>query len=150
MPIMSDHQHFTVDPPDDITAITVTLPDGSQQTIDVADLAQMKRSAVSYSFVTDHGVHGPYRLGGVALSDLLTAVLPADMEFGRVSVISADDFATTFDKDDLRPNDTPMLLCDSSDDQQLTRQRGLIRLVVPADHDDALRQIKWVRTIAIT
>jgi hypothetical protein len=33
--------------------------------------------------------------------------------------------------------------------QPLTRAQGLIRLIVPAETDDALRQVKWVTQIVI-
>ncbi|MEZ4676314.1 MAG: hypothetical protein R2932_18990 [Caldilineaceae bacterium] len=35
------------------------------------------------------------------------------------------------------------------DRQPLTREQGLIRLVVPTERDDALKQVKWVAEIVV-
>jgi hypothetical protein len=35
------------------------------------------------------------------------------------------------------------------DGQKLTRRQGLVRLIVPREKDDALRQVKWVGRIVI-
>jgi len=41
------------------------------------------------------------------------------------------------------------LLCFKSNDDALTRQQGLVRLVVPFETDNALRQVKWVQRINV-
>jgi hypothetical protein len=33
--------------------------------------------------------------------------------------------------------------------QPLTREQGLVRMIVPSERDDALRQVKWVGKIVI-
>jgi hypothetical protein len=35
------------------------------------------------------------------------------------------------------------------DGAALTREQGLVRLIVPSERDDALRQVKWLATITI-
>jgi hypothetical protein len=43
----------------------------------------------------------------------------------------------------------PALLAYLLDGKPLTRAQGLVRLVVPSETDDALRQVKWLATITI-
>ena len=35
------------------------------------------------------------------------------------------------------------------DGQLLSRAQGLVRLIVPSERDDALRQVKWVREVRV-
>jgi hypothetical protein len=44
----------------------------------------------------------------------------------------------------------PIILVYESDGVRLTRQQGLVRLIVPSERDNALRQIKWVAYIAVS
>ena len=43
----------------------------------------------------------------------------------------------------------PILLAHSIDGRPLTRAEGLVRLIVPAETDEALRQVKWVAEIRL-
>ena len=43
----------------------------------------------------------------------------------------------------------PILLAYAINKQQMTRQQGLVRLIVPSAKDDALRQVKWVGRINV-
>jgi hypothetical protein len=45
--------------------------------------------------------------------------------------------------------DRPILLAYMLDGAPLTREQGLVRLIVPSETDDALRQVKWLATIRI-
>ena len=47
------------------------------------------------------------------------------------------------------PSAPPILLATHIDGQPLTREAGLVRLIVPAERDDALRQVKWIAEIRI-
>ena len=42
-----------------------------------------------------------------------------------------------------------MLLAYTLDGAPLTREQGLVRLIVPSEIDDALRQVKWLAMITI-
>ena len=98
-----------------------------------------------YSYTTDHGDHGPYLLEGVTLKDLLAKV-PA---WSQVEVISADGFGNRVFRSELNAGDNPVMLYYRSDGELLTRQNGLLRLVVPSETDNALRQVKWVRELKV-
>jgi DMSO/TMAO reductase YedYZ molybdopterin-dependent catalytic subunit len=43
----------------------------------------------------------------------------------------------------------PVLLAYMLDGAPLARGQGLVRLIVPSETDDALRQVKWLATITI-
>jgi DMSO/TMAO reductase YedYZ molybdopterin-dependent catalytic subunit len=90
-------------------------------------------------------------MGGVALIDLVESVISAETEWSQVEVISGDGFGNRIYAHELR---TPtargsILLCLTSNGRPLSRAHGLVRLIVPSEIDNALRQIKWVRHIHI-
>ncbi len=99
---------------------------------------------------TGHGASGPFTFGGARLSDLLAQVLPAEADWLFMDLAGADGFGTR-----LRPTDLaevgarPILLAYLLNGIPLTRQQGLVRLIAPAETDDALRQIKWLQTIRV-
>lgn len=99
-----------------------------------------------YIVSTGHGTSGPFRFGGARLSDLLTAHLPDPQEVHAVDVVSADGFGTRLPFDGLRVA-RPPLLAWTRDGEPLTRAGGLVRLIVPTESDDALRQVKWIARI---
>ncbi|MCB0075748.1 MAG: molybdopterin-dependent oxidoreductase [Caldilineaceae bacterium] len=47
------------------------------------------------------------------------------------------------------PPTRPSLLAITLDGQPLTREQGLVRLIVPTETDDALKQVKWVAEIVV-
>lgn len=146
------HSHANnATPPDDVTTFELNLL--NQETIQIAiDELQTKYPVSvieSYTYQTDHGKHGPYKLEGVSLVDLLEHYLIHDLVWTQVEVLSADGFGNRIYKDELLASQEPILLCFKSNDEALTRGHGLVRLVVPFETDNALRQVKWVRTINI-
>lgn len=67
-----------------------------------------------------------------------------------VDLVSADGFGTRLTPADLAAaTDRPVLLAYILDGAPLTREQGLVRLIVPTETDDALRQVKWLATITI-
>jgi DMSO/TMAO reductase YedYZ molybdopterin-dependent catalytic subunit len=98
----------------------------------------------AYTYVTNHGVHGPYRLEGVSLLDLIPEMFAA---WSSVEVISADGFANTLSKAELLAAKEPAMLYYLSDGKSLEPKHGPIRLVVPSETNNAIRQIKWVKRI---
>ena len=68
-----------------------------------------------------------------------------------VEVISADGFGNRVHSPELFDPDPagPILLCLDLDGQPMTREQGLVRMIVPNEKDDALRQVKWVGTIKV-
>ena len=67
----------------------------------------------------------------------------------EIEVISADGFGNRIFVSELDDTENPILLCTHSNGEPLSRQHGLVRLVVPSETDNALRQIKWVETIRL-
>ena len=103
----------------------------------------------SYTYQTDHGRHGPYRLEGVRLIDLIGKYVSQGSEWNQVEVLSADGFGNRIYKTEILEASEAILLCFRSNGGALERQYGLVRLVVPFETDNALRQVKWVRTINV-
>jgi hypothetical protein len=67
-------------------------------------------------------------------------------------VVSADGFGTRVTAEEWRgrprrARPRPILLAYAIDGRPLTRAEGLVRLIVPSETDEALRQIKWVGEI---
>jgi DMSO/TMAO reductase YedYZ molybdopterin-dependent catalytic subunit len=101
---------------------------------------------------TGHGRSGPFTFGGVALGDLLAALLPPGFVWRYVDVVSGDGFGTRLTPEEApaaAPVDRPVLLADTLDGAPLTRAAGLVRLIVPAERDDALKQVKWITRIEV-
>jgi DMSO/TMAO reductase YedYZ molybdopterin-dependent catalytic subunit len=131
----------------------VQLPNGHVSTWDVADLQQLPTTTVADCYIvsTGHGTSGPFTFAGVRLQDFLVQVLGENGEWQRLDVISSDGFGTRLTVSDLAQEsvDRPSLLAHTLNDQPLTRAQGLIRLIVPTEIDDALRQVKWVARIIV-
>lgn len=150
---LQPHSHENnVEPPSADSSIIFVTPDGAQRTFTVADLLALRQTNLpAYTIATDHGDHGPYRLGGVALIDLVQEVISAETPWSQVEVISGDGFGNRIFAHELHTPTAhgPILLCLTSNGRPLSRAHGLVRLIVPSEIDNALRQIKWVRTIRI-
>ncbi len=144
------HSHDNnIQPPSADTHIVLTTP-AVTRTLTVADLQTLPQTNITYSYTTDHGPHGPYHLQGVSLRDLLAAYGECDRcDVSHFEIISADGFGNRIEAAELDPAapHDPVLLCLSADGRPLTLANGLVRLVVPSETDNALRQIKWVRQI---
>lgn len=140
-------------PPSDETRFTVQLPNGDVQAWDVADLHQLPTTTVADCYIvsTGHGTSGPFTFAGVRLQDFLGHVV-GHANWQRVDVISSDGFGTRLTVADLAQEsaDRPSLLAHTLHGQPLTRTQGLVRLIVPTETDDALRQVKWVAQIVVT
>ena len=138
-------------PPGDATIRFVA---GEQeQPIDGAFLRTLPRTEIAGCFIvsTGHGASGPFTFGGVALRDLLAALLPPGFVWHYVDVVSGDGFGTRLTPEDLpiAADDRPVLLADTLDGAPLTRAAGLVRLIAPAETDDALKQVKWIVRIEV-
>ncbi|MCC6454653.1 MAG: molybdopterin-dependent oxidoreductase [Caldilineaceae bacterium] len=129
---------------------TLTRSDGTSTTITVADLARLPQQSVPDCTIisTGHGTSGPFRFDGVTLRDLLNAY--AVTAWAYADLVSADGFGTRVQRDEVeRSAARPILLATSCDGEPLTRAQGLVRLIVPHETEDALRQVKWVAEIQI-
>ncbi|MCE7987963.1 MAG: hypothetical protein DYG89_42910 [Caldilinea sp. CFX5] len=140
-------------PPAAATRFTVQLPDGNVSSWDVAELQQLPTTTVADCYIvsTGHGTSGPFTFAGVRLQDFLAQVLGENADWQQIDVISSDGFGTRLTAADLRQEakERPSLLAHTLNGQPLTRAQGLIRLIVPTEADDALRQVKWVAQVVI-
>ncbi|MFN8489271.1 MAG: molybdopterin-dependent oxidoreductase [Caldilineaceae bacterium] len=140
-------------PPSADPAFTVKRPDGVEVAVDLTLLQTLPMTQVSDCWIvsTGHGKSGPFTFAGVHLGDLLAHLLPPDTVWQHVDVISADGFgARLFAAEVTDPTLTrPILLGVIINGAAMTRAQGLVRLIVPSETDDALRQVKWVGRIEI-
>ena len=129
----------------------LTLPDGSQRPLTPADLASLPAVTVADCFVvsTGHGTSGPFAFTGPRLVDFVAHFWQDAWD--QVEVISGDGFGTRVLRTELDdPGVTrPIILAVKMDDLPLTRAQGLVRLIVPSETDDALRQVKWVGQVNV-
>jgi DMSO/TMAO reductase YedYZ molybdopterin-dependent catalytic subunit len=141
-------------PPTPDPTLVLVGPDGGEQSVAVEDLARLPQrvAADCYIVSTGHGTSGPFTFRGVALDDLIAARLGSGWQYA--DVISADGFGNRVLAHELpqpHPEGSrrPILLATLLDGQPLSREAGLVRLIVPNEIDDALRQVKWVARIEV-
>ena len=135
------------DPPPGPVTIEVLTPGQEPRALTLAALAHLPQMAVANCFIvsTGHGTSGPFTFSGPRLQAVLEAYSRGSWE--QVEVVSADGFGTRLTGTELAGVDRPILLATHIDGLPLTRAAGLVRLIVPSELDDALRQVKWVRTL---
>lgn len=142
------------EPPSADPAILLTLPDGITQTIQIEDLQALPEIVVPNCYIvsTGHGTSGPFAFKGTTLLSLIEDRLDMAIPWSQVEVISADGFGNSVMADELYHPDPagPILLAYAIDHQLMTRQQGLVRLIVPNEKDDALRQVKWVSQVNVS
>ncbi len=139
-------------PPSDDPAFVFVMPNGAEITITVLDLEALPQTNVPDCFIvsTGHGTSGPFTFSGVRLLDLVQSQLTPNTSWLQVEVISADGFGNRVTAEELlKPNPRPIILSIAIDGQAMSREQGLVRLIVPSETDDALRQVKWVGRIVV-
>ena len=140
------------EPPTADPTIRLVTPDGREVLVTVEELRE-EYTAVTlrdcYIVSTGHGTSGPFAFTGVTLLDLVRRY--AGENWSQLEVISADSFGNRVMAAELYESDPagPTLLAYAIDGSQLTRQDGLVRMIVPGEKDDALRQVKWVAAVRI-
>ena len=136
-------------PPTADTMIVLARPDGTVAAITPDDLVHLpqQRATNCYIVSTGHGTSGPFDFEGVTLGDLLAAY--GIEQWHYADVISADNFGTRVHHEEATPTARPILLALACNGVLLTRAQGLVRLIVPTERDDALRQVKWVARIEV-
>lgn len=137
-------------PPTADPTLILQRGDGRTISISVDDLGRLPQTTAQDCFIvsTGHGTSGPFDFGGVRLADLLAAYDAQPAAY--VDVISADGFGNRVDATELPGDaDRPILLATHCDGQALTREQGAVRLIVPQETDDALRQVKWVARLEV-
>ncbi len=124
---------------------------GGQKRLRPGELAALPQqiSPNCYIISTGHGTSGPFAFGGPRLVDVVDRFAGAN--WTTVDVLSADGFRTRLSAAELRaPGTRPILLALRIDSRPLGREEGLVRLIVPDETDDALRQVKWVSEIRVS
>ena len=141
------------EPPSPDPAFQLIRPDGSETAVTVAELQALPKTTVPNCTIvsTGHGTSGPFEFGGVTLLDFMRSHLSPGQAWSEVEVISADGFGNRVLAEELhRPDPAgPILLAYELDGQLLSREQGLVRMIVPIEKDDALRQVKWVGQITV-
>ncbi len=140
-------------PPSDDAAFTLSLPDGQTHRLTVEALRALPFTAAPDCFIvsTGHGTSGPFTFGGVTLHALLWAFFPAGASWQFVDVVSGDGFGARLQREEVLDDvgGRPALLAYMLDGAALTREAGLVRLIVPTEIDDALKQVKWIAQIVV-
>lgn len=131
----------------------VHTPQSGEVAVALSDLAALPFTEIPGCLIvsTGHGTTGPFTFGGALLVDLLAhiwAETAPQPTWRQIDVISTDGFGSRLTPADLA-GAGPVLLAYRRDGQSLTRAQGLVRLIVPSEKDDALRQVKWVTRIEI-
>ena len=137
-------------PPSESPDFVLSLPDGRMQTITPDDLRRLPQTTVPDCHIVSsgHGTSGPFAFTGVTLAAFVAHCWPG--AWAEVEVIGGDGFGTRLIAEEANTTTTrPILLVHSIDGQPLTRAAGLVRLIVPSETDDALRQVKWVGEMRI-
>lgn len=131
--------------------ISLLGPDGTTSTFKPEHLSSLPRSKLSGCFIvsTGHGTSGPFEFEGVTLRDLVQMHFPKSFDWAHLEILAADGFGTRVRKDEIYSSSDvePILLADTIDNRPMTRDEGLIRLIVPSERVDALRQVKWISQI---
>ncbi len=151
---LSPHRHDpNPNPPSPSPTFRLRLPDGSERAVTVADLRRMPATTAPDCYIvsTGHGTSGPFTFGGVLLLDLLAAYMAPDQTWTQVEVVSGDGFGARLYRQELEQSGrtAPILLAYDIDGGPMTRQQGLVRLIVPGETDDALKQVKWLGNITV-
>lgn len=137
-------------PPTPDPTFQLTRPDGTTIAIGLGELLSLPQRHAENCYIvsTGHGTSGPFRFEGVTLSDLFAAQGITTWRYA--DVVSADGFGTRVQYEEVSATTTqPILLALACDGKPLTREQGLVRLIVPQERDDALRQVKWVAQIQV-
>ena len=137
-------------PPSPDADLTLLLPDGSTVRVGPDRLRLSRAATVGNCYIvsTGHGTTGPFSFTGPPLLDLVRQHWPGG--WTQVEVVSADGFGTRMTRAELTaPTTRPILLAHTRDRLPLDRAAGLVRLIVPSETDDALRQVKWVARVRI-
>ena len=137
------------DPPPGDDNITVTGSDATETTLTPAQLQALPAVTATDCHIasTGHGRSGPFEFRGPALLEL--ARLSGVRTWTRVRVASGDGFGALLKRPEVEAaaETKPVLLALERDGQPLTRAQGCVRLIVPHEKENALKQVKWVRTI---
>lgn len=144
--ITTKHAHDpNPSPPSSDTTFVLSRPEPPPLSISLTDLLPFPLTTFENCYIisTGHGISGPFTFGGVTLGQLLDHYAPNN--WSGATIRSGDGFGTTVTASEFEES----LLAYRLDGRPLTRQEGLVRLIIPTEQEDALRQVKWVNNIAV-
>ena len=123
----------------------LALTNGRTHPISLPTLQQLPTTTISDCFIvsTGHGTSGPFTFSGVTLHDFAQAHMSGP--WSHLEIISGDGFGCRVWAAEAKET----LLAWGIDGRALTRREGCVRLIVPSEQDDALRQVKWVSEIRV-
>ena len=141
------------EPPSPDPSIRFLDQNNRESILTLAYLASLPQTHLADCMIvsTGHDPSGPFQFGGPTLLALLTALKVVQTNWQAVEVVSGDGFGTRIYRDELilPTMAKPILLALTIDGQPLDRQAGLVRLIVPTEVDDALKQVKWIGEIRL-
>lgn len=144
------HTHDTnPTPPNDDVSFEVVLPDARVR-VTVEALRALPGHMLPGAMIasTGHPASGPFDFDGVALRTVIAAFAPR--AWSAALIVSGDGFSTRISADEWQSETArPILLAHTVDGRPLTRAAGLVRLIVPSETGEALRQVKWVAEIRL-
>jgi hypothetical protein len=146
------HEPNPKPPTADPTVMLISQKD--HQTLVTVAMLQEEFTAVTISnctiVSTGHGTTGPFAFTGVCLLEVVERY-GGDNGWSQVEVVSADGFGNRVLAEELYEPDPagPIILAYALDGNLLMREQGLVRMIVPSEKDDALRQVKWVDVVRI-
>lgn len=138
--------------PDGDGAFQFKIEDTLGATVTIAALETLPKTEIADCYIvsTGHGTSGPFRFGGVRLAEVIAAYVPTTVHWNAVEVVSGDGFGNRLTRAEVQTSDVrPPLLAYERDGLPLSRADGLVRLIVPSETDDALRQVKWVSEVRV-
>ena len=148
---LQPHAHEpNLEVPEGDGSFVLGLGNGRTQTITVEQLKTLPYTEVENCFIvsTGHGTSGPFTFGGVSLRDFVNHF--AEKDWQALEVLSVDGFGNRVfaGEVDLEVS-RPMILAYRVDGKMMRREAGLVRMIVPQETDDALRQVKWIGEIRV-
>ena len=143
-------------PPSPDSAFEISLPGGREMRYSATMLRALPQTVLPDCYIvsTGHGTSGPFAFGGPTLLVLVQDAVGTESgaaAWSQVEVISADGFGTRVQRAELEQPDGAgaIVAAVAVDGRPLTREEGLVRLIVPSERDDALRQVKWIGRINV-
>ena len=135
-------------PPTDDPSLRLVTPE-AVVVVTIETLRSLPERSLPHSTIvsTGHPQSGPYTFTGIPLSSVISRFAPG--RWSAALIISEDGFGTRVMAEEWAADERPILLAHTRDGRPLTRQEGLVRLIVPTETDEALRQIKWVGEIRL-
>lgn len=140
-------------PPSADPTLTLLLPGQAAARLTVAALRLLPATTLEDCWITStgHPASGPFTFDGVTLHDLIRRHLPTGRDWRHADVVSADGFGNRVLAEEAATDSAshPILLAYRIDGRSMTRAEGLVRLIVPSETEDALRQVKWIAEIRV-